>query len=135
MSLTQPSAPDSAPSDPSAPAPLATLRGVGKVFANKLEALRGVDIDVREGEFLSLLGPSGCGKSTVLRLLAGLTPPTRGAIDWRGERPTLSFVFQEPTLMPWATVFANVWLPLRLTRRLQGQGARRASKKRSTWSV
>ncbi len=115
MSLTQPLAPDSSPSDLSASAPLATLRGVGKVFANKLEALRSVDIDVREGEFLSLLGPSGCGKSTVLRLLAGLTPPTQGAIDWRGERPTLSFVFQEPTLMPWATVFANVWLPLRLT--------------------
>ena len=115
MSLTQPSAPDPSPSVPAASAPLAALRGVGKVFANKLEALRGVDIDVREGEFLSLLGPSGCGKSTVLRLLAGLTPPTQGAIDWRGERPTLSFVFQEPTLMPWATVFANVWLPLRLS--------------------
>jgi NitT/TauT family transport system ATP-binding protein len=94
--------------------PLATLRGVDKVFANKVEALRGVDIDVRDGEFLSLLGPSGCGKSTVLRLLSGLTPPTRGAIHWRGERPTLSFVFQEPTLMPWASVFSNVWLPLRL---------------------
>ncbi|HYA73602.1 MAG TPA: ABC transporter ATP-binding protein [Roseiarcus sp.] len=115
MSLTQPSPPESAPSGPLAPAPLATLRDVGKVFANKLEALRGVDIDVREGEFLSLLGPSGCGKSTVLRLLAGLTAPTRGEIDWRGERPALSFVFQEPTLMPWATVFANVWLPLRLS--------------------
>ena len=114
MSLTRPSAPDASPSDPAAVAPLAVLRGVGKVFANRLEALRGVDIDVREGEFLSLLGPSGCGKSTVLRLLAGLTPPTSGAIDWRGARPALSFVFQEPTLMPWATVFSNVWLPLRL---------------------
>jgi len=94
---------------------LAALRGVDKVFANKVEALRGVDIEVREGEFLSLLGPSGCGKSTVLRLLSGLTSPSRGAIEWRGERPTLSFVFQEPTLMPWATVFGNVWLPLRLS--------------------
>jgi NitT/TauT family transport system ATP-binding protein len=114
MSLTQPSAPAPSPSDPSAAAPLVALRGVGKVFANRLEALKDVDIDVREGEFLSLLGPSGCGKSTVLRLLAGLTAPTGGAIDWRGARPALSFVFQEPTLMPWATVFSNVWLPLRL---------------------
>ncbi|MBV8664181.1 MAG: ABC transporter ATP-binding protein [Hyphomicrobiales bacterium] len=102
------------PSDVSASAPLATLRGVDKVFANKLQALSGVDIEVRDGEFLSLLGPSGCGKSTVLRLLAGLAAPTRGEIAWRGERPTLSFVFQEPTLMPWASVFSNVWLPLRL---------------------
>jgi len=114
MSLTQPLAPDASPSNIAAGAPLVALRGVGKVFANRLEALKGVDIDVREGEFLSLLGPSGCGKSTVLRLLAGLTTPTSGAIDWRGGRPALSFVFQEPTLMPWATVFANVWLPLRL---------------------
>ncbi len=114
MPLTQSPIAAVTPSDLSASAPLATLRGVDKVFANKLQALRGVDIEVRDGEFLSLLGPSGCGKSTVLRLLAGLTAPTRGEIAWRGERPTLSFVFQEPTLMPWANVFSNVWLPLRL---------------------
>jgi len=114
MSLNSANAKDLAPSDLSAPAPLASLRGVDKVFANGLEALMGLDIEVREGEFLSLLGPSGCGKSTALRLLAGLTTPTRGEIDWRGGRPALSFVFQDPTLMPWATVFANVWLPLRL---------------------
>jgi NitT/TauT family transport system ATP-binding protein len=114
MSVNPASAPPLAPSDPSAPAPLVALRDVGKVFANRLEALRGLEIEVREGEFLSLLGPSGCGKSTALRLLAGLTTPTRGEIDWRGGRPALSFVFQDPTLMPWATVFANVWLPLRL---------------------
>jgi NitT/TauT family transport system ATP-binding protein len=114
MPLMQPSRSAVTPFDPSAAPSLATLRGVDKVFANKVEALRDVNIVVREGEFLSLLGPSGCGKSTVLRLLSGLTPPTRGAIEWRGERPTLGFVFQEPTLMPWATVFSNVWLPLRL---------------------
>ena len=114
MTLTQPSQPAAAPAVLTGAPPLASLRGVDKVFANKVQALRGVDIDVRDGEFLSLLGPSGCGKSTVLRLLAGLTAPTRGEITWRGERPTLSFVFQEPTLMPWANVFSNVWLPLRL---------------------
>ena len=97
-----------------APPVLASLRGVDKTFANGTTALSGLDIDVREGEFLSLLGPSGCGKSTVLRLLAGLTSATRGAIGWRDARPSLGFVFQEPTLMPWSDVDANVWLPLRL---------------------
>jgi NitT/TauT family transport system ATP-binding protein len=100
---------------PSLPAPLVSLRGVDKTFANGVTALTGANLDVRQGEFVSLLGPSGCGKSTILRLLSGLAPPTRGAIDWRGGRPQLGFVFQEPTLTPWSTVFANVWLPLRLT--------------------
>ncbi len=114
MSLIQPSAPRATLATSPTTRPLVALRAVDKVFGNKVEALRGVDIEVHEGEFLSLLGPSGCGKSTVLRLLAGLTQPTHGAIDWRGGRPALSFVFQEPTLMPWGTVFSNVWLPLRL---------------------
>ncbi|HEV3042870.1 MAG TPA: ABC transporter ATP-binding protein [Roseiarcus sp.] len=92
---------------------LVSLRGVSKVFANRVTALAGLNLDVREGEFLSLLGPSGCGKSTVLRLIARLTNPTDGAIEWRGGRPEIGFVFQEPTLMPWATVFSNVFLPLR----------------------
>jgi len=93
---------------------LASLRGVDKIFANGTTALAGLNLDVCDGEFLSLLGPSGCGKSTVLRLLAGLTGATHGSIQWRDERPALGFVFQEPTLMPWSSVAANVWLPLRL---------------------
>jgi NitT/TauT family transport system ATP-binding protein len=104
---------DAAAIAPPTGGPLASLRGVGKVFGNSVTALAGLDLDVREGEFLSLLGPSGCGKSTVLRLLAGLSSPTRGAIDWPNGRPELGFVFQDPTLMPWSTVFSNVWLPLR----------------------
>ena len=95
-------------------APLATFIGVDKVFANKTTALAGLNMEVRSGEFLSLLGPSGCGKSTVLRLLSSLTAPTRGKIVWTCDRPEFGFVFQEPTLMPWSDVFANVWLPLRL---------------------
>ena len=97
-----------------------TLRGVGKTFASGVVALDGLDLDVRPGEFVSLLGPSGCGKSTALRLIAGLSEPTQGVIEWRraqgasGERHALGFVFQEPTLMPWATVAANVRLPLKL---------------------
>ncbi|MXQ12821.1 ABC transporter ATP-binding protein [Microvirga makkahensis] len=98
---------------------LVSLGRVGKVFANGVTALDGLDLDVREGDFLSLLGPSGCGKSTVLRLIAGLTEPTSGIVTWPGSsdadhRGEVGFVFQEPTLMPWANVADNVWLPLRL---------------------
>jgi len=99
------------------PAPLLVARGVGKTFSNGVRALDGVDLTLREGDFLSLLGPSGCGKSTLLRIIAGLLSPTSGMLDWRGQMADpslLGFVFQEPTLMPWATVFDNVWLPLRL---------------------
>ena len=81
-------------------------------------ALDHLDLDVRDGEFLSLLGPSGCGKSTALRIIAGLSEPTRGTVTWPDARQDsagdIGFVFQEPTLMPWATVFANVYLPLKL---------------------
>jgi len=98
---------------------LVSLDHVGKVFANGVTALDRFTIDVREGDFLSLLGPSGCGKSTVLRLIAGLTEPTSGTVTWPGtsdadHRSEIGFVFQEPTLMPWANVADNVWLPLRL---------------------
>jgi len=96
--------------------PLVTLRGVGKSFANGVVALDGLDLAVRDGEFLTLLGPSGCGKSTALRILAGLSEPTDGRVDWRGGTAArgIGFVFQEPTLMPWATVSDNVRLPLKL---------------------
>ncbi|NNU81121.1 ABC transporter ATP-binding protein [Halovulum dunhuangense] len=75
-----------------------------------------MSLDVREGDFISLLGPSGCGKSTALRLIAGLSHPTSGRIRWEQaqDEGALGVVFQEPTLMPWATVEDNVWLPLRL---------------------
>ena len=93
--------------------PLVTLRGVDKSFKSGTVALQNVDLDIRDGEFLSLLGPSGCGKSTVLRIVAGLTTISGGHVQWRGQ-PSLGFVFQEPTLAPWSDVFDNVWLPLRL---------------------
>jgi NitT/TauT family transport system ATP-binding protein len=97
--------------------PLLALRDVGKTFSNGVTALRNVDLTIRQGDFLSLLGPSGCGKSTALRLIAGLSTPTTGLLDWRGDargRADIGFVFQEPTLLPWANVFDNIWLPLRL---------------------
>ena len=94
-----------------------SLRHVGKTFSANIEALRDMSLTVAEGDFLSLLGPSGCGKSTALRLIAGLSDPTTGQIAWHGDQTdhSIGFVFQEPTLMPWATVERNVWLPFRLT--------------------
>jgi NitT/TauT family transport system ATP-binding protein len=92
------------------------LSGVGKTFANGVEALDRLDFVVRASEFVSLLGPSGCGKSTALRIIAGLSEPTRGRVEWGdadGARD-IGFVFQEPTLMPWTTATGNVRLPLRL---------------------
>ncbi|MBM3528480.1 MAG: ABC transporter ATP-binding protein [Alphaproteobacteria bacterium] len=96
--------------------PIVSLRGIGKTFGNGTVAIDGLDLDVRGGEFVSLLGPSGCGKSTALRILAGLSEPSRGHVAWRVSHAPrdVGFVFQEPTLMPWATVFANVFLPLKL---------------------
>jgi NitT/TauT family transport system ATP-binding protein len=93
---------------------LARLENVGKSFANGVAALAGVNLEVRRGEFLSLLGPSGCGKSTILRLISGLSAPTAGTIQWGQREHEIGFVFQEPTLMPWSSTFDNVWLPLRL---------------------
>lgn len=113
--------------------PLVELVDVGKAFANGVVALNGFSIRLRDGEFVSLLGPSGCGKSTVLRMIAGLAKPTSGGVRraWDGpydEGQTaggepLACVFQEPTLLPWATVWKNVFLPLRL-RGVSGAGAK-----------
>jgi NitT/TauT family transport system ATP-binding protein len=105
-----------------------SLRGVNKTFASGVVALDRFNLDLRPGEFVSLLGPSGCGKSTALRLVAGLTQPTQGTVSWpAGSKPgaghdQVGFVFQEPTLMPWATVAGNVSLPLSL-RHLDGSAA------------
>jgi NitT/TauT family transport system ATP-binding protein len=108
------------PANTSHPDPLVALRGVGKTFPNGVRALAGLDLEVRPGEFLALLGPSGCGKSTALRIIAGLSEPTEGVVEWpraatRAQSESrIGFVFQEPTLMPWASVFNNVVLPLKL---------------------
>jgi len=93
-----------------------------KTYPDGTVALQPVDLSIQEGEFVTLLGPSGCGKSTLLKMVAGLLEPTDGRIAlWRkpvqrldeaGKK--LAFVFQAPTLMPWASVEANVRLPLDL---------------------
>jgi NitT/TauT family transport system ATP-binding protein len=96
------------------------LREVTKRYDSGVMALGPLDLDVRRGEFVSLLGPSGCGKSTALRLIAGLGAPTSGTVQVSkrtSETPaarSIGFVFQEPTLMPWASVRENVRLPLKL---------------------
>lgn len=96
------------------------LLGATKVYDNGVTALGPLDLDVARGEFVTLLGPSGCGKSTALRLIAGLTAPSSGTVDVAHQaaeaegRHPIGFVFQEPTLMPWASVRDNVRLPLRL---------------------
>jgi NitT/TauT family transport system ATP-binding protein len=89
-----------------------SLRNVGKTFESGTVALDGFNLDVRSCEFISLLGPSGCGKSTALRIVAGLSEASQGTVE--GPAGNLGFVFQEPTLMPWADVAANVRLPLTL---------------------
>ena len=109
-----------------------TLRGVGKTFRNGTLALDGLDLEVRRGEFLTLLGPSGCGKSSALRIIAGLSDPTTGIVEWSegtsDPSRRIGFVFQEPTLMPWATVVDNVRLPLRLGGLLTEQAEARVAR-------
>ncbi len=102
--------------------PIISIDRVSKTFSNGTVALNGMSLDIAPGEFVTLLGPSGCGKSTVLRILSNLSGATTGKVTWPGENGAassaadhdMSFVFQEPTLMPWATVFGNVHLPLKL---------------------
>ena len=103
-------------------APVVTAHAVAKTYGNGTVALAPVDLAIEAGEFVTLLGPSGCGKSTLLNLVAGLLEPTSGSLSWWGESVVpagepgrrIGFVFQSPTLMPWARVASNVRLPLDL---------------------
>ncbi|WP_106397887.1 ABC transporter ATP-binding protein [Actinocorallia populi] len=99
-----------------------SLRGVTKTFSvraanlgrsTEFTAVAGIDLDVREGEFLTLVGPSGCGKSTLLDLIAGLTRPASGRILLDGEEITgpgldRGVVFQQYALFPWRTARGNI---------------------------
>jgi NitT/TauT family transport system ATP-binding protein len=95
---------------------------VEKTYPNGTRALDEVKLDIRRGEFVSLLGPSGCGKSTLLKMFAGLEQPSHGHLRWWSQDVAtvgsadhvLAMVFQEATLMPWASVEKNVRLPLDL---------------------
>jgi len=98
------------------------LTGVSRTFAGRsgtVEALRDIDLDVSDGEFVAVLGRSGCGKSTMLRLIAGLLPATGGEIRVGGETVTkprrdIAMMFQRPALLPWRSVLDNVLLPVQI---------------------
>ncbi|RKR24979.1 NitT/TauT family transport system ATP-binding protein [Acidovorax sp. 93] len=102
--------------------PAVEVLSAEKTYPNGTQALLPVDLTIEEGEFVTLLGPSGCGKSTLLKMVAGLLEPTDGRLHlWRKPVAQLdesgkkmAFVFQSPTLMPWASVQTNVRLPLDL---------------------
>ena len=94
--------------------PLLTLAGIAKRFDSGTQAIGRLDLEVADGEFVSLVGPSGCGKSTALRIVAGLLKPDAGTVTFPNGKPEMGFVFQEPTLMPWTTALGNARLPLDL---------------------
>ncbi|MGE0280851.1 MAG: ABC transporter ATP-binding protein, partial [Rhizobiaceae bacterium] len=100
---------------------LIEMKDVHKQFGNGTVALRGMSLQIRKGEFVSFLGPSGCGKSTALKMISGLLLVSSGSISVNGhpagqssDGNDIGYVFQEATLMPWATVHENVYLPLKL---------------------
>ncbi len=112
---------------------LLSLSHVGKHFASTqkeggTQALEDLSFEVPSGQFVSLLGPSGCGKSTALRLAAGLLAPDTGSVSYPGGKPEIGFVFQEPTLMPWADALANARLPLDLKHLPRGPADVRAAR-------
>jgi NitT/TauT family transport system ATP-binding protein len=104
-----------------------SLSGVAKRFANGVEALRDLSFTVAGKEFVSLLGPSGCGKSTALRIAAGLLHADVGRVEYAAGTPEIGFVFQEPTLMPWADALINARLPLDLRHVPRGEAEARAA--------
>ena len=103
--------------------PLVELRNVSKLYGS-FEALRSLDLEIHDGDFLTLLGPSGSGKTTALRIIAGLVKPTRGEVLIEGEnvghlppdRRNIAMVFQSLALFPNMTVFSNIAFPLRMRR-------------------
>lgn len=112
---------DTAMRAPSAPAShYVRMRALGKIYHSPrgdIEALSQIDLDIAEGEFLSVLGPSGCGKSTLLRCLAGLEEISAGSVELRGVPVTqppeaMGIVFQRDVLLDWRTVISNVLLPV-----------------------
>lgn len=118
--------------------PLMAIQGLHKTFGTGTVALDDINLTMpNKAQLLALLGPSGCGKSTLLRIIARLETPSAGGIEWptatldpvRRPLPELGFVFQDATLMPWATVFENVYLPLRI------KGRRRSSVRQQVMDV
>lgn len=115
-----PTARPDAPADHPAAPPLVRVSGLNKIYESKsgvdTHALFDIDLDIRAGEFLTVVGPSGCGKTTLLKILAGLLRRTSGDILLKGRPVTgpsrdVGIVFQAPVLLPWRTVLDNVLVP------------------------
>jgi NitT/TauT family transport system ATP-binding protein len=102
--------------------PLVEISALDVTYRDGLRAVEGISFSLRAGEFVAVVGPSGCGKSTLLRSIAGLVRPSRGSLTVAGLEPVrarreatrMSFVFQDPTLLPWRNVYHNIALPLEL---------------------
>ena len=93
-----------------------------------VQALSNIDLQIQQGEFVSLIGPSGCGKTTLLRVIADLEPISAGQVLVNGLSPhdarlarAYGYVFQAPALFPWRTVLGNVMLPLQIQGRPKAQ--------------
>jgi NitT/TauT family transport system ATP-binding protein len=107
------------------------IASIGKTYdagAKSVTALSGIDVTIREGEFVAILGPSGCGKSTLLNLIAGFEKPTGGTIRVFGQPvsapgPERAVVFQESALFPWLTVWDNVVFGPKLASRTSSAAA------------
>jgi len=117
------------PSSPKSPTPerartAVSVRNASVVYQtadSPVHALANIDLDIGEGEFVSLIGPSGCGKTTLMRVIADLEPISAGEVLVNGVSPhaarlarSYGYVFQAPALFPWRTVLGNVTLPLQI---------------------
>jgi NitT/TauT family transport system ATP-binding protein len=116
-------------------APLIVVSDLEKTYTTRgrtlVKALGGISLDVENGEFVTIVGQSGCGKTTFLKILAGLLARTSGSVMLRGEavngpRRDIGIVFQDPVLLPWRTVLANVMLPIEVLRLERAQYRTRA---------
>lgn len=104
--------------------PVVSAKGLDLTFQTNdgpVHALKGVDLDIEKGEFVSFIGPSGCGKTTFLRCIAALEQPTGGTLSVNGMTPEAArqaraygYVFQAAGLYPWRTIAANIRLPLEI---------------------
>lgn len=109
-------------------APAVSVQSASVTFhsdAGRVDALQGVDLDIRPGEFVTLIGPSGCGKTTLLNVIAGLLPPTEGRVDVAGAPvvgppPEVGMMFQKSVLLDWRRIRDNVLLPVEIS---DGPGA------------
>ncbi|HQP46713.1 MAG TPA: ATP-binding cassette domain-containing protein, partial [Flexilinea sp.] len=93
-----------------------SIKHLDKIYSNLLKedtvALKDINLEIKNGEFLSIIGPSGCGKSTLLKVIGGLEKPTRGEIEYLDKENRLGFVFQDSVLLPWKNVRENAEFPL-----------------------